>query len=51
MQILDGIEPQKAVAELQSGGQDVDQKGHSTDDPAPAAIGIKVLQVHRRKLR
>jgi len=50
MQILDGIEPQKAVAQLQPGGQDVDQKGHATDDPAPAAVGVKVLQLNRKKV-
>lgn len=43
MQMVYGVEQQQAVAELQPGGQDVDQKRDATDDPAPAAVGIEVL--------
>lgn len=43
MQMLHGIEQQQTIAQLQARGQNVDQKGHAADDPAPTAIGIEIL--------
>lgn len=42
-QMLDGVVEEQAVAELQAGGQDVNQKRDAADDPTPATVGIEVL--------
>lgn len=44
MQMLHGIEQQQAIAELEARGENVHQKGDATDDPAPAAVRVKVLR-------
>jgi len=44
MQMLHGIVQQQTVAQLQTRGQNMDQKGYATDDPTPTAIRIEILQ-------